>query len=235
MASRTTEAGAPGRTDLAAPSNPHFAAASARPVLCLVVDRATARGPLDEIVAAACAAGVDWVQLRERELEGKAWLDWAETLAGAARRAAPAVRIVVNRRVDMALAMEADGVHLGFDAVAPAEARALLAEHALVGVSTHDPAEVKALEVGAADYVHLAPIYDPFSKPPNRPALGLEALGQAARHGLPVLAQGGIDSERSRAAMAAGAAGVAVTGEILLAEEPGAAAAALRAALDGTN
>ena len=211
------------------PWNPH------RPILCLVVDRGSCRGPLTDAVSEACAGGVDWLQLRERELEGGAWLEWAEVLSAAARSSAPGVRIIVNRRLDVALAMGADGVHLGFDAVAPAEARALLAEHALVGVSTHDPAEVKALEVGAADYVHLAPIYDPFSKPANRPALGLEALGQAARHGLPVLAQGGIDSERSRAAMAAGAAGVAVTGEILLADEPGAAAAALRAALDGTN
>ncbi len=235
MASRTTETQTRGRTGLAALSDPHWATPSARPVLCLVVDRAAARGSLDRVVASACAAGVDWVQLRERELEGKAWLAWAETLAGAARRGAPAVRIVVNRRLDMALAIGADGIHLGFDAVDPTEARALLAKHTLVGVSTHDPAEVEALEAGAVDYVHLAPIYDPRSKPANRPALGLEALTRASRHGLPVLAQGGIDPERGRAAIAAGAVGVAVTGEILLADEPAAAAAALRAALDGTG
>lgn len=237
MASRTTEAPIPGRTGLSAlsdpHSDPHSATPSARPVLCLVVDRATARGSLPAMVASACAAGVDWVQLRDRELEGKAWLDWAETLAGAARRSAPAVRIVVNRRLDVALALGADGVHLGFDAVEPREARALLPGHALVGVSTHDPAEVAAIQAGAVDYVHLAPIHDPLSKPATRPALGLGALTRASRHGLPVLAQGGIDSARSRAAMAAGAAGVAVTGEILLARDPAAAAAALRSALDG--
>jgi thiamine-phosphate diphosphorylase len=197
-----------------------------------VVDRASARRSLDQVVDEACAGGVDWIQLRDRELEGAAWLDWAEALAAAARHGAPGVRVLVNRRLDVALAMGADGIHLGFDAMAADDARAVLREGALVGTSTHELAEIRALQPGAVDYVHLAPIYDPHSKPASRPALGPGALAEACALGIPVLAQGGLDRERCSAAIGAGAAGVAVTGAILHAPDPAAAAAGLRAALD---
>lgn len=85
---------------------------------------------------------------------------------------------------------------------------------------------------GALSYAHLAPVFDPRSKPKTRPALGLAALRAVAQCGLPVLAQGGIDPERAAACAAAGAAGVAVSGYVLSAEDPGRAAAALREALD---
>lgn len=188
-------------------------------------------------MAAAVAGGVDWVQIRERDLEAAPLLALAEALAGAARAAARAagreVRVLVNRRADVALAIGADGVHLGFDAMDPAAARRLLGPGATLGISAHAPDEVGA---AGADYAQLAPIFAPFSKSaPGRPPLGLEALTAAARHGVPVLAQGGIDPARAAAARAAGAAGVAVTGALLLADDPRAAAAALRSALDGAT
>lgn len=183
-------------------------------------------------IAAAVAGGADWVQLRERALPAGALLAWADEVAVAARAAGRAVKILVNRRVDVALATEADGVHLGFDAMAPGPARALLGAGRLVGVSAHAPGELAGAAAEGADYAHLAPIFAPFSKPPERPALGLAALGAARASGLPVLAQGGIDAARARAAVHAGAAGVAVTGAVLGAPDPRAAAAALRAALD---
>lgn len=183
-------------------------------------------------IVAAVAGGADWVQLRERALAAGALLRWADEVAAAARAAGRPVKILVNRRVDVALAAEADGVHLGFDAMAPEQARALLGADRLVGVSAHAPAELAGAAAGGADYAHLAPIFDPFSKPPERPALGLAALGAARESRLPVLAQGGIDAARAAAAVRAGAAGVAVTGAVLGAPDPRAAAAALRAALD---
>jgi len=229
-------------------------------------------------VAAALAAGADWVQVRERDLEGAALLALVDRLvslirerAGGPDRAAEneprdtppapasdpecpepqrrpepeAHRLLVNRRLDIALAAGADGVHLGFDAADPEAARRLLgpkvssegpagspsARGALVGVSCHSPEEVERASAGGADYAHLAPVFDPFSKARERPALGLEALARAARAGIPVLAQGGIDPDRARAALAAGAAGVAVTGAVLAAPDPRAATAALRRAL----
>jgi thiamine-phosphate pyrophosphorylase len=188
-----------------------------------------------EAIAAAVAGGADWVQLRERALPARALLAWVDAVSAAVRAAAGGgrrVAVLVNRRVDVALAAEADGVHLGFDAMAAAQARALLGPDRLVGVSAHAPHELAAAAAGGAAYAHLAPLFQPFSKPPERPALGLAALAGARAAGLPVLAQGGIDAARAAAAVRAGAAGVAVTGAVLGAGDPGAAARALRAALD---
>jgi thiamine-phosphate pyrophosphorylase len=206
--------------------------AGSRPVLCLVTDRAASRIPLAEAVAAAVAAGVDLVQIRDRSLAGEALLAHAEALAGAARGARPGVRVIVNRRLDVALAAGLDGAHLGFDAVAPAAARALLGRSAWVGASTHRPGELSPEDREALSCVQLAPIFVPLSKAATRPPLGLAALAEAAREGLPVLAQGGVTAGHAAACIRAGAAGVAVTGAILGAEDPGAAAAALREALD---
>jgi thiamine-phosphate pyrophosphorylase len=178
---------------------------------------------------------VDRVQVRDRQLEGGALLALCDAVMAAARRGAAArdepARVLVNRRADVALAAGADGVHLGFDAMGVAAARDLLGEDALIGRSTHAPDEIAA-ESGLS-YVHLAPVFDPLSKPATRPALGLGALAAAARRGVPVIAQGGIDAPRARAAIEVGAAGVAVTGAVLLCEDPGAAARAIREALDG--
>ena len=219
--------------------------------------------PLVAAVDAAVRAGVDWVQLRERDHDGAALLRWAGELCRVARRAAAArnrsVKILANRRIDVALAIRADGVHLGFDAVAPRAAAALMrlrptlrgvegiaaegtggeggsgegrGREAEIGTSAHALDEIAAAAGGGATYAHLAPIWPALSKSGTRPALGLEALASAARCGLPLFAQGGVTAQRCAAALAAGAAGVAVTGDILMARDPGRAAAALRAALD---
>jgi len=193
-------------------------------------------------VEAGVRAGADWVQVRERALEGAALFDHAAELAAAARRGAAArpgpergepVRLIVNRRLDVALALGADGVHLGFDAVAPADARRLLGPARLLGVSAHAPEAVASAAREGADYAFLAPVFAPRSKPATRPTLGAAALAAACGAGIPVLAQGGVDAERVAALLAAGAAGVALTGEWLLADDPGAACARVRCALDG--
>ncbi len=198
-----------------------------------MLDRGAARGDLLESLAAAVAAGVDRVQVRERAMEGRELLEFSQavcdTARGAARAAGRTVRVVVNRRVDVALAAGADGVHLGFDGVDAGTARRLLGPEALVGVSCHAPAEVR--DAAGASYAHLAPVFPPLSKAATRPALGTAALREAARHG-EVLAQGGVDAGNAASCIAAGAAGVAVTGAVLMAADPGEAARSLRRALD---
>ena len=220
-----------------------------------MLDRSAARGDVLGALEAAAAAGVDWVQVREREMEGRALLEYGDAVCEAARRAARAsdraVRVLVNRRIDVALAAGADGVHLGFDGVDPGTARHLLGPDALVGVSCHTAAEVH--DAGDdASYAQLAPIFPPLSKAATRPALGPAALREASRHrevaqggvavaqgggvlaqGGVVLAQGGVDAGNAAACVAAGAAGVAVTGAILMADDPAQATRALRRALDG--
>ena len=140
--------------------------------------------------------------------------------------------MIVNRRLDLALAIGADGAHLGFDAPSLADARELLGPRALLGVSCHAPEEVARAREAGADYAHLAPVFDPLSKAAERPALGLAKLADGCASGIPVLAQGGIEREHAPEAIRAGAAGIAVIGAILGAEDPGRAAAELRAALD---
>jgi thiamine-phosphate pyrophosphorylase len=205
-----------------------------RPILCLVTDRRSARGALPELVAAAVRGGVDWVQVREKDLDGAPLLALVREIAAAARAASPSARLIVNRRLDVALAAGADGAHLGFDALPLGEARRLLASPALLGVSAHSADEVRDAARAGASYAHLAPIFPPYSKPASRAPLGLPALAEAARAGIPVIAQGGIDARRAGACIRAGAAGVAVTGELCAASEPERAARALREALDAS-
>jgi thiamine-phosphate pyrophosphorylase len=185
------------------------------------------------------AQGVDLVQVRERALGARALLEHVDALLAAARRGAArrggAVRVVVNRRLDVALAAGADGAHLGFDAMPPALARRLLGPGAWLGVSLHDPAELRDLEPGTVCYAHLAPIFPPLSKAPGRAPLGLGALRRAGGRPFPVLAQGGVTAHNAAACLAAGAGGVAVTGEILQARDPAAATRRLRAALDAAD
>ena len=204
------------------------------PILCLVVDRAAARGDLANCVAAAVGAGVDWVQIRERNLEGAALLKHAEEINRAARQAAAqrggCVKIFVNRRIDIALALGADGVQLGFDAVDPRTARRLLGVDATIGISAHHTDEIRAA-AREVDCAQLAPIFQPLSKPHAGPCLGVRVLEEAARDDTPVIAQGGITPTNATAVAAAGAAGIAVTGAILSAPDPAAATRALRAAL----
>jgi len=203
-----------------------------RPVLCLVTDRRTTRGDLVESVVAAVRAGVDWVQVREKDLDGAALLALLRALRVAARAANESVRLLVNRRIDVARVAGADGAHLGFDAVPPAIARRLLGASACLGAATHAPGELGEDDAAALSYAQLAPVFAPRSKRTERAPLGLEALAEAARGPLPLLAQGGIDASNAAACIGAGAAGVAVTGAILGAVDPAAAAAALRHALD---
>ncbi|MEM7410375.1 MAG: thiamine phosphate synthase [Myxococcota bacterium] len=175
-------------------------------------------------------AGVDWLQVRERSGDTATLLEIVDLACSAARPAKRPARVIVNRRLDVALAAGADGVHLGFDAVPPGHARTLLGSEAVVGFSAHAPEELA--RTPDISYAHLAPIFDPLSKPAERPALGLAVLRKAARHGVPVLAQGGIDLEHARPAIEAGASGVAITGLLSSASDPSGPARALREILD---
>jgi thiamine-phosphate pyrophosphorylase len=197
-----------------------------------VTDRAASRRPLGEAVEMAVAAGVDWIQVRARELEDGALLAHVDEIR---RAAGQRTRVLVNRRVDVALAAEADGVHLGFDGMPPETARELLGRDALIGIATHQPEELAGAAAAPLSYAHLAPIFSPLSKTSTRPPLGLAALREAARCGVPVLAQGGISAENAGACIEAGAGGVAVTGSILSCDDPAAATAALRKGLDASS
>lgn len=209
-----------------------------KPLLIFVTDRKISHLPFFEVVTQVLAAGVDWIQLRERDLDAQALCDLAEALQRLAReqdRGAATekpTKILINRRLDVALALGTDGAHLGGNALNLREARSLLPTHFILGCAAHSLAEVQSAAASGADYVHLAPIFAPRSKATHAPPLGLSVLEAASHADIPVIAQGGITPENAGAAIAAGASGVAVTGEILLSIAPYEVCRALRRVLD---
>jgi len=177
-------------------------------------------------VRAALDAGLPAVQLREKDLGGRALLALAEQLRAATLRSG--ALLFVNDRVDVAIAAEADGVHLGGGSMPVAVARALLPAGALVGVSTHAVDEAAAT---TADFAVFGPVYATPSKAAFGPPQGLDRLRAAtAASRVPVLAIGGVTAARVPEVRAAGAAGVAVIRDVLEAPDPAAATRALLAA-----
>lgn len=199
-----------------------------------MLDRSCLTLPLEEAVEAAVRGGVDWIQIRERALASAPLLALSQQVKAAALRGAAgrSVKLVINRRIDIALALPADGVHLGFDAIAANCATDLLPPSSVVGYSAHSHDEVKLAAASGATYAHLAPIFAPLSKPATRAALGVDALQIACGHGIAVIAQGGVTAAKCGGIVTVGAAGVAVTGAILQSSDPEAAALELRQALD---
>jgi thiamine-phosphate pyrophosphorylase len=205
----------------------------------LITDRrATGGRALVEVVAAAltgvAGSGLDpgevAVQLREKDLGGRALADLGRGLRAAT--AAAGVRLFINDRIDVALAVGADGVHLGTTSLAPAEARAI-APTLTIAVSTHGLADVRAAEDDGAQpaFAVFGPIRDTPSKRAYGPPLGTGALAEAARLALPLLALGGLDARDVPEVLAAGAHGVACIRPVMAAIDPAAAVQALCKAL----
>jgi thiamine-phosphate pyrophosphorylase len=201
------------------------------PPLVLVTDRhATAGRDLVAVVTRALDAGLPAVQLRDKDLPGRLLLALAEALRAATTHAG--ALLLVNDRIDVAIAVGADGVHLGGESMPVDVARRLLPASALVGVSAHAASQVAAAAAAGADFAFFGPVYATPSKAAYGPPQGLARLAEAARAAaIPVLAIGGVGAEEVRAVRAAGAAGAAVVRAILGADDPAAATRALLAAL----
>jgi thiamine-phosphate pyrophosphorylase len=197
--------------------------------LYLVTDRTRTRGrPLIDVVEAALRGGADAVQLREKDLPVAELFDLACKLRERCRQYG--ARLLISDRVDVALAAEADGVHLPVNSFAPPDARRLLGPAALIGCSTHSLAEARAAADGGADFIVFGPVFDTPSKRPFGPPVGLSALAEVTREVcLPVLAIGGITAERIETVRRHGGRGVAVVSAISESADPRAAARALRA------
>ncbi len=169
--------------------------------------QANRAGWLLERMAAAAAAGVDYIQLREKDLSAREQFELARA-AVERLRAFPATRLLINDRLDVALAAGAQGVHLPAAGLELAAARRLAPPGFLLARSCHTSGEVAAAAAAGADFAVLGPIFATPSKPGAAP-LGLQCLAEACRLPLPVLALGGINAARAADCLAAGAAGVA--------------------------
>ena len=218
------------------------------PVLCYVTDRrnfvsaetSEAHQPLDarkillEKIAAAVAAGVDWIQIREKDLSGKECSLLAREAVRLAASSSPGdvartanspkteagrepafTRILVNDRLDVALAAQAGGVHLGEKSLPAEEALRLVKslhrdKDFLIGVSCHSVEATKAAESGGADYLIFGPVFATPSKAAYGSAQGFDRLAEVCRAvALPVLAIGGITLENAADCFSAGASGIA--------------------------
>ena len=176
----------------------------------------------EEIAVAALAAGIRAIQIREKEGTARRALEVALALRGVSheRRAL----LLVNDRLDLALAAGADGVHLGQEDLPVATARAVLGPDALIGLSITDPEQLDGPDVRDADYLGVGAVFPTGSKSDAR-YTGLELLAAArAAVDLPIVAIGGITVENAAAAVRAGADVLAVISAIAAAPDPGSAA-----------
>ncbi|OBI76931.1 thiamine phosphate synthase [Mycobacterium sp. E740] len=207
--------------------------------LYLCTDARRERGDLADFADAALAGGVDLIQLRDKNspgeqrfgpLEARQELEALAVLGDAARR--HGALLAVNDRADIALAADADVLHLGQDDLPLAIARDIVGPRPVIGRSTHDIGQVAAADAEAVNYFCVGPCW-PTPTKPGRPAPGLDLVRRAAELGTdkPWFAIGGIDADRLPEVLAAGARRVVVVRAITAAEDPRAAARQLKSAL----
>jgi len=189
--------------------------------------------PHREQARLALAGGVRWIQLRAKGLAREAWLAEARAIAGLCRD--HGAIFIVNDAPAIALEAEADGVHLGGDDAAPAAARALLGESAIVGVTLNEPAHVARFAGVKVDYAGVGPFRHTLSKQKLAPVHSAGSLAAliAAAAPVPCYAIGGVTAADWPALRSLGAHGIAVSGAIALAADPVAAARALVEAVAG--
>jgi len=196
--------------------------------LMLITDARQCKASLEETVRLAVEGGADAVQLREKALSAKDLFALAEQLRRitADRGAA----LIINHRADVALAVDADGVHLGWRSMGVADVRSLAGDRLTVGVSCHSAEDVRQAERAGADYAVLGPVFPTPSKEGLVAPLGLEALRAiVAAAQFPVLAVGGIKEDNVVSVARTGVAGVAVISALASAPDPRAAAERLAA------
>ena len=196
--------------------------------LYLVTDRRRSLGRSTvEVVAAAVSGGVTCVQLREKHCSTREFLEEArrvrELLVGTG------VPLIINDRLDVALAVAADGVHLGQNDMHISDARRLVGERLVIGISAESVADAIRAEAEGADYIGVSPVFTTPTKMDTAPPLGLEGLREIRRAvSLPLVAIGSIRHDNAAEVLRAGADGLAVVSAIVSAPCPRTAAAALR-------
>ena len=161
-------------------------------------------------IAEAVRAGVDYIQLREKDLSSRELEDLALAAVEIVRENGSKSRLLINSRTDVALAVRADGVHLRSNDISPGDVRRIwrgagLTTEPVVAISCHSETEVMAAKAAGADFVVFGPV---FGKG-DTPGRGIAGLSAACAHGIPVLALGGVNAENARSCLEAGAAGIA--------------------------
>ena len=189
----------------------------------LVTDRGLSRGRTTlDIVRAAIKGGVSCVQLREKTCGTRQFIE--EAMAIRSLLARHNVPLIINDRVDVALAVKADGVHLGQQDMSCRMARQLLPESMLIGISAESLGDAVAAEKEGADYIGVSPIYATPTKTDTGTPLGLNGLRSIrAQVNIPLVGIGGLNADNAGAVIQNGADGVAVVSAIVAADDPAAA------------
>lgn len=189
---------------------------------------------MPEAVELALQGGVRAVQLREKDLSSRELFELAIEMRKITSR--HNALLFINDRLDIALAVDADGVHLGGESIPLQKARALMGQDRLIGVSCHDPVSAQNAQQRGADFITFGPVYFTPSKAPYGDPVGAEKVRLVtAALTIPVFGLGGIKDSNVRQVMNAGARGISVISAILAAEDPCHAAEKLMASLSAVQ
>jgi len=194
----------------------------------LVTDRGLSKGRSTlDIVTAAVSGGASVVQLREKSANTREVIEEALRLKAFLRETG--VPLIINDRLDVAQAVQADGVHLGQNDMPIEMARHLVGDRMIIGISAESVQDAIAAERAGADYLGVSPIYATPTKTDTAAPLGLEGLRHIRRAvAIPLVGIGGLNRDNTREVIAAGADGVAVVSAIVSADNPESAARELR-------
>jgi thiamine-phosphate pyrophosphorylase len=196
------------------------------PLTAIVDEEAAARAgwSAPDLARAFLDGGARLLQLRAKRLSGAEFLAMAKAIVEIGHRGG--ARVVVNDRADIARLCGADGIHVGQDDLAPGAIRQIVGHDAIVGLSTHTPAQLNAAVSEPITYLAIGPVFGTSTKATGYPALGLDRVSAAAEvsaaNGLPLVAIGGITLETAPAVIGAGAASVAVISDLLAGGDPAA-------------
>jgi thiamine-phosphate pyrophosphorylase len=190
------------------------------PRLYAIVDSSAHRSTQDLVAYAAelVAGGCTLLQYRNKSGNARVMLDQARELRGLCRTGVsdPRVRLIMNDRADLCLAAEFDGVHVGQEDLSPESVRGIIGADRWLGVSTHNPGQIREADLTSADYLAIGPVFATSSKDKPDPVVGLEGVRQARRlTRKPLVAIGGITRANAASVIEAGADSVAVISDLL--------------------
>ena len=204
------------------------------PRLYVILDAALLTQPETQVARTLADAGVRLLQYRNKSASARELLEKSRALA--AELSSRQVTFIVNDRPDVAVLAGAGGVHVGQDDLSVEAARRVVGDAALVGISTHNPAQFQSAAATSADYIAIGPIFATSSKANPDPVVGIETLREVRRlTEKPIVAIGGVTLERAPEVLAAGADSVAVISDILRAEDPADRARQYIELLEGAN
>ena len=200
--------------------------------LYLVTDRPLSRGRSTiEVVTAAVAGGITCVQLREKDCGTRDFISEAEQLLPLLKK--HGIPLIINDRLDVALAVEADGVHLGQSDMPLSTARKICGNSLFIGISAESTDDAVKAEQEGADYIGVSPVFATATKQDTGRPLGLEGVRQIRELvDIPIVGIGGIDRSNAESVIQAGADGIAVVSAIVSADDPESAARRLKELVD---